>query len=349
MEKADREKAEKTVLGQMICWVQNLVQRIHHLERLYANALDLLAKEAVVPTEMLSALGAKGRQGREVVYPQDRFVLANAGDDLWDFLNAEFERREVVDTEVDRNYRELGTTGEHLWAERGGREFAKGITCIDVYTRYYRLRDSPLKTIFVIPAHEIHPGTKVTREMEQQPTVVSVVKPVWPERMSVLETQHKSDMEELKTLRQEHMHLKAKDDLSTAEKEILRDANDKLKQEKRDLGRKFEDAYNALNQSPNRSKLKIHEELSKASQARMEATEARAIYERQIADTKAAKERAEADAKEMQDAREKQAVALAALKARGGTRGARRSGRDRSRGGANVFVDERAGLEKLGL
>jgi hypothetical protein len=82
MQKDDREKAEKTVLGQMILWVQKLVQRIHHLERLYANAMDVLAKEAVVPTETLSALGTKGRKRREVVYPQDRFVLVNAGEDL---------------------------------------------------------------------------------------------------------------------------------------------------------------------------------------------------------------------------------------------------------------------------
>lgn len=312
MQKNDREKAEKTMLGQMIFWVQNLVQRIHHLERLYANAMDLLAKEAVVPTETLSALGAKGRKGREVVYPQDRFVLVNAGDDLWDFLNAEFERKEVIDTQVDRNYRELGTTGEALWAERGGREFAKGITCIDVYTRYYRLRDSPLKTIFVIPAHEIHPGTKVTREMEQQPTVVSVVKPMWPERMSVLETQHKSDMADLKALRIREQQWESKDDLSQAEKQILSDNNATLKQEKRILTRERDDALNALKQSPNQFKLQVHKDVSKASTARQEAATARAIYEKQIADTKAALEQAKADAKEMQEAREKQVVELAA-------------------------------------
>jgi hypothetical protein len=43
--------------------------------------------------------------------------------------------------------------------------------------------------------------------MEQQPTVVSVVEPVWPERMSVLETQHKSDMADLKRLKVEKQPL----------------------------------------------------------------------------------------------------------------------------------------------
>jgi uncharacterized membrane protein YgcG len=315
MQKSDREKAEKTVLGQMIFWVQNLVQRIHHLERLYANAMDLLATEAVVPTETLSALGTKGRKGREVVYPQDRFVLVNAGDDLWDFLNAEFERKEVADTTVDESYRELGTTGEAIWAERGGREFAKGITCIDVYTRYYRLRDNELKTIFVIPAHEIHPGTKVTREMEQQPTVVSVVKPVWPERMSVLEEKHKDDMAALKTNTHMLMQEMSRNNLHEQELLLLSDANAKLREEKRVLAKQKEDAENALKQHPNQFKLQVHKDLSKASEARIEAARVRAIYEKQIADTKAALEKAQADAKEMQEAREKQAKTLAAKEA----------------------------------
>ena len=315
MQKADREKAEKTVLGQMIFWVQNLVQRIHHLERLYANALDILAKEAVVPTEALSAFGTQGRKGREVVYPQDRFVLVNAGDDLWDFLNAEFERKEVADTAVDKSYRELGTTGEAIWAERGGREFAKGITCIDVYTRYYRLRDHELKTIFVIPAHEIHPGTKVTREMEQQPTVVSVVKPVWPERMSVLEEKHKDDMAALNTNTQMLMREMIKNNLHEQELLLLGDANAKLREEKRVLAKQKEDAVNALKQHPDQFHLQVQEDLSKARELRNDAARVKAVYEKQIEDTKAALEKAQAEVKEMQEAREKQAKTLAAKEA----------------------------------
>ena len=299
MEKEDREKAEKTVLGQMILWIQNLVQRIHHLERLYANSMDLLAKEAVIPTETLSALGTRGRKGREVVYPQDKFVLVNAGDDLWQFLNAEFERKEVIDVEVDKSYRKLGVTGEAIWAQRGGREFAKGITCIDVYTRYYRLRDNPLKTIFVIPAWESHPGVKVTRDMDRQPTVVSVVKPVWPERMTVREMEHRSDMEDLRRLKIEAMQ-KDNDIAFLQEEQTLLRADRELKDaELRDATRRGEEFLNALKQPANQTKLAVFEKIAKAAEAREEAVRMRASYEKQIEETKKDREEAALKSREM--------------------------------------------------
>jgi len=74
---------------------------------------------------------------------------------------------------------------------------------LDITTRYYRLREDTLKTIFIIPAHAEHPGTKVTREMEKQPTVVSVVKPIWPERASLWEMKNRADLAELKTARRD--------------------------------------------------------------------------------------------------------------------------------------------------
>jgi len=199
----DRGKAETTLLGQLILYMQRLVQRLHDLERLYANSMDALAGEAVVPHQALSRLGPDGRKGRELAYPQDRFVLVNAGEDLWQFLNTEFEKKEKVDVAVDDNYRRMGATGEAIWEQRGGKEFARGITALDITTRYYRLRGDPLKTIFVIPAHAEHPGTKVIREMEEQPTVVSVVKPIWPERASLWEMKNRVDLAELKTARRD--------------------------------------------------------------------------------------------------------------------------------------------------
>ncbi|KAK0119807.1 hypothetical protein ONS95_011239 [Cadophora gregata] len=200
-QKEQRAKAESTLLGQLILYVTRLVQRIHDLERLYANALDCLATESVVPHQALSALGPDGRKPREIVYPQDRFVLVNAGDSVWEYLNSEFEYREEIDGRVAANYKKHGLAGEAIWEQRGGKEMSRGITAIDITTRYYRLRGDPLKTIFVIPAHSEHPGTKVTRKMENEPTVVAVVKPVWPERISEWEKKHRAELEELKVLR----------------------------------------------------------------------------------------------------------------------------------------------------
>jgi len=192
------ERAGTTILGQLILYNQRLVQRLHDLERLYADSMDVLAGEATAPHQILSRLGPDGRKPRDIVYPQDRFVLVNAGDDVWQYLHHEFSSKEIADIRADEMYRQLGTTGERLWEKRGGVEFAKGITAIDVVTRYYRLRNDPLKTIFVIPAYQSHPGTKVMREFMKQPTVVSVVKPLWPERVSTWEQKRRKELNELK-------------------------------------------------------------------------------------------------------------------------------------------------------
>ncbi|KAB8297931.1 hypothetical protein EYC80_001713 [Monilinia laxa] len=199
----NRALAETTLLGQMILYIQRLVARLHNLERLHANAMDVMKGEAVVPHQALSRVGPDGRSGRELVYPQDRFVLVNAGDDVWQFLNDEFEKKERVDEQIRANHLRLGVEGEKLWEVKGGKEYSRGITAIDVITRYYRLRNDNLKTIFVIPAHAEHPGVKVTRDMERNPTVVSVVKPIWPERVSVWEKKTRDDLEDLRQLRRE--------------------------------------------------------------------------------------------------------------------------------------------------
>lgn len=213
-QKEDRALAETTLLGQLILYTSRLVQRVHDLERQYANALEVIKGEAVVPHQALSLLGPHGRKPREMVYPQDRFVLVNAGDDVWQYINNEFQRKEIIDKEEDIKAREQGMMGDALWNDGEGGDFARGITTLDITTRYYRLRNDPLETIFVIPAYQEHPGTKVIREMESQPTVVSVVKPVWPERASMWEMRNRDEMAELKRLRSEHIMLQNKLELA---------------------------------------------------------------------------------------------------------------------------------------
>ncbi|EMR81888.1 hypothetical protein BcDW1_9443 [Botrytis cinerea BcDW1] len=217
----NRPLAETTLLGQMILYIQRLVARLHNLERLHANAMDVMKGEAVVPHQALSRVGPDGRSGRELVYPQDRFVLVNSGDDIWQFLNDEFEKKERVDEQVRANHLRLGVEGERLWEKKGGKEYSRGITAIDVITRYYRLRNDSLKTIFVIPAHAEHPGVKVTRDMERNPTVVSVVKPVWPERVSVWEKKTRDDLDELRQLRRDNASLREAAEVADTERTYL--------------------------------------------------------------------------------------------------------------------------------
>lgn len=200
----DRKRAETTVLGQWIVYTQQLVQRLHDIERQYANAMDVLASEATVPRQQLQLQSAESKGGSMIAYPQDRFVLVNAGEDVWNFLHRELERREIImRQQVEEQARE-GVVSEKLWENRGGKDGPKGIVKLDCMTRYYRLSNDPLKTIFVIPAFEHHPGTKVTRDMESAPTVVSVVKPVWPERQTELERKARQDRQELKEYRQKY-------------------------------------------------------------------------------------------------------------------------------------------------
>ncbi|KAH6676395.1 hypothetical protein B0J14DRAFT_536823 [Halenospora varia] len=269
-EKEDRENAETTLLGQMILYIQRLVQRLHDLERQYANAMDVLASEATVPHQTLSAVGPDGRSGREVVYPQDRFVLVNAGEDLWSFLSAEFEKKERVDEKVMENYKSLGVTGEALWQERGGKEMSRGITALDVVTRYYRLRKDPLKTIFVIPAHSEHPGTKVTREIEKQPTVVSVVKPVWPPRMSSLEQKHRSDMVDLKSLRVENQMYRDRVDWNDQEKTVLNFQIETQSAEARSWKKKYEEEEAVLSLPENQRKKSLAQQRRAAEKEKEE-------------------------------------------------------------------------------
>ncbi|PMD36226.1 hypothetical protein L207DRAFT_569579 [Hyaloscypha variabilis F] len=223
----ERKNAETTILGQLILHMQRLVIRCHDLERLYANATDAMASEALIPAQTLSRLGPDGRKGRELVYPQDRFVLVNCGEDVYSFLSNAFDRKDIQDEEIMKKHLKSGSTGEALWRQRDGREYSRGITALDVVTRYYRIRGDEKagcanKTIFIIPAHAEHPGVKVTREIEAQPTVVAVVKPQWPERQSILEIKTRQDVKDLKVVKDEKQQLLAREENLTHTLEFLR-------------------------------------------------------------------------------------------------------------------------------
>ena len=278
-QKEDRELAETTLLGQLILYTSRLVQRVHDLECQYANALEAIKGEADVPHQTLSLLGPHGRKPREMVYPQDRFVLVNAGDDIWQYLNSEFQRKQAADEEADFRAREQGIMGEVLWKEDAGKDFARGITALDITTRYYRLRNDPLDTIFIIPAYQEHPGTKVIREMESSPTVVSVVKPVWPERASMWEMKNRENLEELKKLRAEHENLKVQSEIDKQsinavfedrqhKAQELRDYKSKENQRLKEATEEITRLNNVLKDPVNQTQLKIAEEMRAATLAR---------------------------------------------------------------------------------
>ncbi|KAM5345283.1 hypothetical protein ACJ41O_011145 [Fusarium nematophilum] len=198
---AELDGARNTLLGQWLLHHQHLVGRMHELEISYANALDLLASEAHVPLQLMRRSGTDGISGgREIAYPQDKFVLVNAGDDVTGLIHRLLDRAEAQVEQKEKIWKDSGVSGERMWREnRGGKWYARGIVPIDLTTRFYRIKgkgnQSPL---FVIPAVEQHPGVVHTRRIEKRPTVVSVVTPTWPERVTELEAKYKGRMEEAK-------------------------------------------------------------------------------------------------------------------------------------------------------
>ncbi|KAK9422731.1 hypothetical protein SUNI508_00594 [Seiridium unicorne] len=189
--------AKNTLVGGWLLFAQQLVARMHDLEIDYANSLDLLAGEAIIPMQNLSVHGPDGRSGRELVFPQDRWVLANAGDDVMTYVHQVLDRKQISEDHTLQAYRNSGVVGDTLWNE--AMDSQRGIVSVDLITRYYRIKGSANDRgpIFILPAFGDRPGTKHTRMMEDRPTVVSVIEPKDPlnsDSMSHLETKYRKKM-----------------------------------------------------------------------------------------------------------------------------------------------------------
>ncbi|KAH7353454.1 hypothetical protein B0T11DRAFT_117872 [Plectosphaerella cucumerina] len=183
------ENANNTFLGQWLLFTQATVGRMHELELAYANALDTLAGEAAVPLQTLSkaSLGeVPDAAGRTIAYPQDRFVLCNAGEDTFEFIHRVLDKQEALIEPKEEAWKAAGVVGERMWREhRGGALYEAGLVAWDVTTRFIRLRGKARSPIFILPAHGEHPAVAETRKLEtQRPTVVSVRTPVWPAPVS---------------------------------------------------------------------------------------------------------------------------------------------------------------------
>ncbi|KAM0328169.1 hypothetical protein ACHAQA_005576 [Verticillium albo-atrum] len=237
--------ARNTLLGQWLVFNQHLVGRMHELEIAYGNTLDAMRGEAVIPMQTLSmmapsgtASSAAGSYGREIAYPQDKWVLCNAGDDVFEYVHKVLDRQEALIEPRERAWREHGVTGERMWREhRGGDLFDAGLVVWDVKTRYIRLRGKTRSPIFVIPAHGEHPGVSDTRLLEAQPGLVSVVTPTWPTRVSDWETKYMDKLlESTRTslacfeLREENDRLRDKTTLLDTEVRNLQQATARYEQ-----------------------------------------------------------------------------------------------------------------------
>ncbi|KAL2109679.1 hypothetical protein VUR80DRAFT_2141 [Thermomyces stellatus] len=202
-EAVDMKSARNSLVGQWLLFTQHLVARAHELETEYGKTLDLVAGEAIVPAQRLGRLDPSGiptgvGNGREVAFPQDKWILANAGDDIFEHLHRLFDVQEGQYGERERIWRSAGLSGKRMWMEeRGGEEWSRGIVALDIVTRYYRLKGSGHQsTIFVIPAWQFHPRCTATAETEKKPTVVAVPQPLWPTRVSDWEARNRKKLDE---------------------------------------------------------------------------------------------------------------------------------------------------------
>lgn len=266
--------SKNTLIGQWLRFTQALTTRMHDLEIDYGNSLDVLKNEAIIPMQHLSAQGPDARSGRELVFPQDRWILANVGDDVLDFIHQTLDKKQLSEEHVTRQYREAAVSGDTLWDTATNAE--RGIVSVDLTTRYYRIKGSASDRgpLFVLPAFSDRPGTKYTRMMEGRPTVVSVLDPKPLNEFNTLTSLEESyrrklsgiptaDQEELVYLRAEVARLEkvAADCQHAAEHESTRCDNIRKATEPDDLKRvkHIEDLGKRLQVSQKTEREKTHE------------------------------------------------------------------------------------------
>lgn len=191
--------AQNSLLGQLLLYVQGLALRNHEMDMTNAKLTDALAGEAVVPLQHLSVLGPDGRSGREIAYPQDRWVLVNAGDDVWAHLHDTLDREEAAVAVRDEAWAQddgAGLGGDSVWVtERGNDRHSRGLVAVDVRSRFYRLQGQGRSTIFVLPAFATQPSTEWSERLDRysRPTVVGTVAPRTVQRVSDYEKRRDAD------------------------------------------------------------------------------------------------------------------------------------------------------------
>ncbi|ORY65234.1 uncharacterized protein BCR38DRAFT_432183 [Pseudomassariella vexata] len=209
LEAKQLESVKDTLVGQWLVFTQQLICRMHELEIAYANSLDLLKGEAVVPMQHLSIHGPDGRSGRTIVFPQDRWILANAGDDVLQFLHQSLDKKEISAGDIEKQQKAMGVIGETLI---GSTATARGIVHLDLNTRFYRIKGDQRGPIYVLPAYADRPGTAYTREMESRPTIVAIPTPKFPERVSEWERKSQGMEQQLQSLKDEVNKLRRQND-----------------------------------------------------------------------------------------------------------------------------------------
>lgn len=184
--------ARNSILAQWLGYTRALTLRLASLEKETASLREVLGHEALVAKvrgkQAREKMGnGEGCGERELVYPQDRYVLAGLSEGLWTQLNEELTVREGENREEREHEREEREQGRGVQG-RGWGDFAAPeadddgetnvVTWIETTSRLYRVRGHD--TIFVIPGFGVHPGAPAVHRVERGPLVQTV-----PERRVV--------------------------------------------------------------------------------------------------------------------------------------------------------------------
>ena len=160
--------------------------------------------------QQMSIQGPEGRSGREIVFPQDRWIMANAGEDVFTFIHRMLDRAEAQQDAQDDKFAEQKVLGDAAYS---GNEHLKyrGIVKCDLSTRFYRLRGNGHGPLFVLPAFGDRANTKHTRDIENRPTIVAIPQPdMKPETVNAWESKHKDVDNDILKLSIDKANLEAK-------------------------------------------------------------------------------------------------------------------------------------------
>lgn len=227
LDKDDFEAAKNSLLGQLLLHTQGMYLRMHEFELDVGNMRDALAKDAVVPMQSLRAGGPDASSGRELVIGQDRFVIVNANNETWKYMQDDFDVKEQQRQDIEKVYRDGGASGEAQWMQdRGGDLHARGIVAVDYTTRYYRLMGAGHSTIFIAPGFGLVPSTEQTPKNERNPGVLGLVQPRWPERVSDWERKYKKQIADAAALTRANFDLRRQKDDKQEQIDALQHALD---------------------------------------------------------------------------------------------------------------------------
>lgn len=177
-----------TLLGQWLLYTSRLVVRLTELEREIVNLREVLANEALVAGVRAHASWNQNGESsaREMLFPQDRYVLAGLSDTLWLRITEalSISAEEAVEREINTSVGMVRGSGPFQTTSDGTdsdpatdqqrAKYGNVVSWVETTARLYRVRGH--ETVFVIPAWDMHPGSKAVRAVERGPLVMSVPK-----------------------------------------------------------------------------------------------------------------------------------------------------------------------------